>query len=146
VLPSQVELASSGNVDAAARLFDFVKADTADEKMSAWLSEQLAVVATDAPQELLLALKSTPEAEREVVIDSLVRGMVKAAQPEAPLWTTLRVTQGAADPALASFARSLEVTLSLKVAQARAPVGVPLNAPATPEPQPITNGATAPGG
>ncbi|MFT3709866.1 MAG: D-alanyl-D-alanine carboxypeptidase/D-alanyl-D-alanine-endopeptidase [Archangium sp.] len=145
VLPSLVELAASGNVDAAARLFDFVKVDASDEKMSAWLSEQLAVVATDAPQELLLALKSTPEADRSVIIDSLVRGMVKAGQPDAPLWGTLRQTQGAADPALASFAKQLEVTLSLKVAEARAPVGSNTT-PVGPQPPPITNTATAPGG
>lgn len=146
VLPSLVELASSGNVDAAARLFDFVKVDASDEKMSAWLSEQLAVVATDAPQELLLALKSTTEADREVVLDALVRGMLKAGQPDAPLWRTLQITQGAADPALASFAKALEVTLSLKVAQARAPVGTTPVGPMTPEPPAITNTATAPGG
>ncbi len=122
VLPSVVELAAAGNVDAAARLFEFVKVDQADERASAWLSEQLAVVATDAPQELLLALKSTPEADRAPVIDSLVRGLVKAAQPDAPLWATLRQNEGAADPSMAAFAKSLEATLSLKIAEARVPV------------------------
>ena len=146
VLPSLVELASAGNVDAAARLFEFVRVDAADERASAWLSEQLAVVATDAPQELLLALKSIPEAERGPVIDSLVRGLVKAAQPEAPLWSVLRQSQGAADPSMVSFARSLETTLSLKIAEARAPgvapvVTVPVNTG-----QPASGNTAAPGG
>jgi D-alanyl-D-alanine carboxypeptidase/D-alanyl-D-alanine-endopeptidase (penicillin-binding protein 4) len=148
VLPSLVELASAGNVDAASRLFDFVRVDASDERASAWLSEQLAVVATDAPQELLLALKSTPEAERAVVIDSLVRGLVKAAQPEAPLWGVLRQSQGAADPTMVMFAKGLETTLSLKIAEAKAPalaptvVTVPVNSD-----QPSSNTtATVPGG
>ncbi len=136
VLPSLVELASAGNVDAASRLFEFVRVDASDERASAWLSEQLAVVATDAPQELLLALKSTPENERAVVIDCLVRGLVKAAQPEAPLWGVLRQSQGAADPTMVMFAKGLETTLSLKIAEAKAPGAapvliVPVNADAT---------------
>ncbi len=147
VLPSLVELASAGNVDAASRLFEFVRVDAADERSSAWLSEQLAVVATDAPQELLLALKSTPEADRGPVIDSLVRGLVKAAQPEAPLWGVLRQSQGAADPSMVSFAKRLETTLSVKIAEARAPGAPPVVTVPLPAAQPIsgTIGA-APGG
>lgn len=147
VLPSLVELASAGNVDAASRLFEFVRVDASDEHASAWLSEQLAVVATDAPQELLLALKSTPEAERGVVLDSLVRGLVKAAQPEAPLWGVLRLSQGAADPSMVAFARGLETTLSLKIAEAKAP-GAPavVTVPASTGTPTSGNTATAPGG
>ncbi len=147
VLPSLVELAAAGNVDAAARLFEFVRVDASDERSSAWLSEQLAVVATDAPQELLLALKSTPEADRGVIIDSLVRGLVKAAQPEAPLWGVLRQAQGAADPSMAVFARGLEATLSQKVAEARAP-GAPtlVTVPPAAAPPVSGNAAPAPGG
>lgn len=147
VLPSLVELASAGNVDATSRLFEFVRVDAADDRSSEWLSEQLAVVATDAPQELLLALKASAEGDRVVVIDSLVRGMVKAAQPEAPLWGVLRQSQGAADPTMVSFARALEATLSQKIAEAKAPgapavVAVP---PLTPQPSSGTT-TTAPGG
>jgi D-alanyl-D-alanine carboxypeptidase/D-alanyl-D-alanine-endopeptidase (penicillin-binding protein 4) len=149
VLPSLVELASAGNVDAAARLFDFVKVDAADERSSAWLSEQLAVVATDAPQELLLALKSVPESDRAPIVDSLVRGLVKAAQPEAPLWAVLRQQQGAADPSMVTFARGLEATLSMKIAEARAPSATPVvtvpPAGATGAPTSGSTGA-APGG
>jgi D-alanyl-D-alanine carboxypeptidase/D-alanyl-D-alanine-endopeptidase (penicillin-binding protein 4) len=147
VLPSLVELASAGNVDAASRLFDFVRVDASDDHASAWLSEQLAVVATDAPQELLLALKSTPEADRAVIIDCLVRGLVKAAQPEAPLWGVLRQSQGAADPSMVMFARGLETTLSTKIAEAKAP-GVPAVV-AVPEISPQPSSATTapvPGG
>ena len=147
VLPSLVELASAGNVDAAARLFEFVRVDASDERASAWLSEQLAVVATDAPQEILLALKSTAENDRPVVIDCLVRGMVKAAQPEAPLWGVLRQSQGAADPSMVAFAKALEATLSLKIAEAKAP-GAPAMVAVPPlSPQPSSSStSSAPGG
>ena len=146
VLPSLVELASAGNVDAAARLFEFVRVDAADERASAWLSEQLAMVATDAPQELLLALKSTPEADRGPVIDSLVRGLLKAAQPEAPLWSVLRQSQGAADPSMVAFAKSLETTLSLKIAEARAPGVAPIVTGPVNTGQPSSGTTAAPGG
>ncbi len=129
VVPSLVELAAAGNVEAAGRLLEFVRADVADEHAAEWFAEQLAVVATDAPQELLLALKAASPAEREVGIDALVRGLVKAAQPDAPLWGTLRQAQGAVDPALAAFSRSLEVTLSQKIAQARAPASTLADGP-----------------
>jgi D-alanyl-D-alanine carboxypeptidase/D-alanyl-D-alanine-endopeptidase (penicillin-binding protein 4) len=113
VLPSLVELACAGNVDAATRLFEFVRASESDVKASDWLSEQLAVVAMDA----------------------LVRGLVKAAQPDAPLWPALREAQGSVDPTMATFARALEATLSQKIAEARAPSSL-VAAPASPTPQP----------
>lgn len=146
VVPSVIELASAGNVEAAARLFDFVKADQADETQSAWLSEQLTVVAADAPQELLLALKNATDADRSIVLDSLVKGLVKVGQPEAPLWSVLKKAQGAADPAMVAFAKQLETTLSLKIAEARAPAPLP-PAPRVQPQAPVTgSSATAPGG
>jgi D-alanyl-D-alanine carboxypeptidase/D-alanyl-D-alanine-endopeptidase (penicillin-binding protein 4) len=148
VLPSLVELASAGNVDAAARLFEFVRASESDAPSSAWLAEQLAIVATDAPQELLLALKSAPKADRDAAIDALVQGLVKAAQPDAPLWPTLREAQGSPDPTTVAFAKELEVTLSQKIAEARAPAPV-VAAPApgdTPAPLPVEPPVPAPGG
>lgn len=148
VLSSLVELASAGNVDAAGRLLEFARAASSDEHASQWMAEQLAVVATDAPQELLLALKTAPEAERAVGIDELVRGLVKAAQPDAPLWPTLKQAQGSADPTTADFARALEVTLSQKIAEAKAPGVTPVaTAPAQPQPPPTTgNTQPVPGG
>lgn len=145
VLPSLIELASSGNVEAVTRLFDFVKADLSDERASAWLSEQLAIVANDAPGELVLALNKVPEGEQAPLVDALVRGLVKAGQPEAPLWKTLRETQGAADPRLATFARRFEETLSVKVAEAHAPQLIPTVTPAPPAAPPSAS-TTAPGG
>ncbi len=148
VLPSLVEVASTGSVDATTRLFDFVRWAASDELLSAWLSEQVAVVATDAPMEVILALKALPtEAERALAVDSLVHGLVKAAQPSAPLWPMLRTAQGAADPATAEFARGLEATLSQKIAEARAPQAAPVAStppPKAPLPPPAI--APAPGG
>jgi D-alanyl-D-alanine carboxypeptidase/D-alanyl-D-alanine-endopeptidase (penicillin-binding protein 4) len=149
VLPALVELASAGNVDAAARLLEFVRAAGGDEAASAWLAEQLAVVATDAPQELVLALKGAPGAERDAAVDALVIGLVKAAQADAPLWPTLRAAQGSVDPTTAAFARGLESTLSQKIAAARAPTPVATPpAPDTPPAAPASSepGQAAPGG
>jgi D-alanyl-D-alanine carboxypeptidase/D-alanyl-D-alanine-endopeptidase (penicillin-binding protein 4) len=146
LLPSLVELASSGSVDACGRLLEFVRYLAADPSRSAWLAEQLAVVATDAPQELLSAMKATREPDRAPVIDSLVAGLVKAAQPQAPLWPTLRAVQGSADPTMAQFARELEVTLSQKIAEAHAPASLPVAFTPAPAALPPTPTSTTPGG
>ncbi|MEW6430907.1 MAG: D-alanyl-D-alanine carboxypeptidase/D-alanyl-D-alanine-endopeptidase [Myxococcota bacterium] len=149
VLPSLVELASAGSVDAAARLFEFVRASGSDARASAWLSEQLAVVATDAPQELLLALKSSPQEARDAAVDSLVAGLVKAAQPDAPLWPKLREAQGSPDPTMVAFAKALEATLSQKIAEARAPpavIAAPSSPADTPESVPAEPPEPTPGG
>jgi D-alanyl-D-alanine carboxypeptidase/D-alanyl-D-alanine-endopeptidase (penicillin-binding protein 4) len=140
VLPSLVELAASGNVEATNRLFEFVRVDAADERASAWLAEQLAVIATDAPQELLVALKSAAEPDRAAAVDALVLGLVKAARADAPLWSALRQAQGAADPSMVAFSKSLEVTLSQKIAQARAPGAAFADRPADSTPPASTPG------
>lgn len=146
VLPSLVELASTGSVDACARLLEFTRFSAADEGLSAWLAEQLAVVATDAPSELLQALKSATEADRSVGIEALVHGLVKASQPNAPLWPTLRNAQGSPDPNMAEFARGLEATLSQKIAEARAPQAAPVASTPPPPAAPPVAVPPTPGG
>jgi D-alanyl-D-alanine carboxypeptidase/D-alanyl-D-alanine-endopeptidase (penicillin-binding protein 4) len=135
VLPGLVELAASGQLDAVARLFEFVRYTASDELTSAYLSEQLAVVAHDAPLELMTALRTCPETDRTATLDALVSGLVKQGQADAPLWAALKTAQGSVDPGMAAFAKTLEVTLSQKIAQAKAPKSepavMPVQAPAT---------------
>jgi len=142
LVPSLVELASTGSVEACARLLELVRLCAPDEGLSAWLAENLAVIASDAPDELVAALKAMPEKERPLAIDALVAGLVKAAQPNTPWWPALRAAQGQADPSIAEFARVLEETMSQKVAASRAPVAPAVGAPATPSP----TSQVAPGG
>ncbi|MCU0700429.1 MAG: D-alanyl-D-alanine carboxypeptidase/D-alanyl-D-alanine-endopeptidase [Myxococcaceae bacterium] len=145
VLPSLVELAASGQLEAVTRLFEFVRFSAADELASAYLAEQLAVVAHDAPMELLSALRTCPEADRVAALDALVPGLVRQNQADAPLWETLKSAQGSIDPQLASFARSLEVLLSQRIAEAKSPKPVPtVEAPTPPAPTPFP--AVQPGG
>ena len=125
VLPGLVELAASGQLEAVARLFEFVRFAAADELTSAYLAEQLAVVAHDAPMELVSSLRTCPEADRAAALDALVPGLVRQNQADAPLWDTLKSTQGSIDPQLASFARGLEVLLSQRIAEAKAPRPAP---------------------
>lgn len=147
VLPTLVELGASGNVEACSRLFEFVKYLRTDETRTSWLSEQLAIVANDAPQEVLVALHAVPDAERGAVVDVLVQGLVHAAQPQAPLWPTLRAQQGSADPSMAQFSRELEVDLSQKVAAAHAPTAAATPAPTQPpKPMPPPTTPPTPGG
>lgn len=145
VLPSLVELASTGSVDACARLLDFVRLCAADEGLAAWLAESLAIVANDAPDELLAALKAMPEKEQPAAIDALVSGLVRAAQPNTPWWPALRAAQGRADPSTVEFARTLEETMSQKIAASREPSTPTAGKPAGPS-APSTAGQSAPGG
>lgn len=121
VLPTLVELAASGQVEACARLFEFVRFNASDELSREYLAEQLAVVAHDAPQELLLALRIAPEADRTAALDSLVVGLVRQSQADSPLWAAIKSGQGSVDPAIAAFTKSVEVLLSQRIAEAKAP-------------------------
>jgi len=121
VLSTLVELAASGQVEACARLFEFVRFNASDELSRAYLAEQLAVVAHDAPQELLTALRLAPEVDRSAALDSLVVGLVKQSQADSPLWEAIKTGQGSVDPAVATFTKSVEVLLSQRIAEAKAP-------------------------
>lgn len=121
VLANLVEIAASGHLEAISRLFEFVRFNRSDELAAAALQEQLTVVAHDAPLELLSALRTCPEVDRAAVLEALVLGLVKQSQADAPLWAAIKSSQGSVDPAMASFATSLEVLLSQRIAEARAP-------------------------
>jgi D-alanyl-D-alanine carboxypeptidase/D-alanyl-D-alanine-endopeptidase (penicillin-binding protein 4) len=121
VLATLVELAASGQVEACGRMFEFVRFNASDELSSAFLAEQLAVVAHDAPQEMLTALRAASEADRAAALDSLVAGLVKQSQADAPLWEAIKANQGSVDPAVAAFSKSVEVVLSQRIAEAKAP-------------------------
>ncbi len=141
---SLVELASSGNADAIARLLELVHASRSDEALAPVWAEQLAVVAHDAPQELVATLARTEPATRDDAVDVLAQGLVRAAQPDAPLWSTLKGLAGAPDPKLVEYARALEVQLSQKIAEAHAPPASPA-LPLVPTP-PASTSAPATGG
>lgn len=145
VLPSLVELAASGHLEAVSRLFEFVRFNASDELNAAFLAEQLAVVAHDAPMELLSALRTAAEADRAAALDSLVTGLVKQSQADAPLWAAIKTSQGSVDPTVSSFAKSLEVMLSQRIAEAKAPKPVePIVTPTPATPTPAM--PTSPGG
>lgn len=146
VLPSLVELAASGHPEAVARMFEFVRFNASDELNAAFLAEQLAVVAHDAPMELLSALRHAPEADRAAALDSLVTGLVKQSQADAPLWSALKESQGSVDPATAAFAKSLEVLLSQRIAEAKAPKPAEPPTAVTPTPTDPPTTPTSPGG
>lgn len=140
VLANLVELAASGQTEAIARLFEFARYSASEALGAAFLAEQLAVVAHDAPLELLAALRGAPEADRAAALDGLVTGLVRQSQADAPIWDALRRSQGSVDPSVAAFSKGLEVVLSQRIAEARAPR--PDAAPLSGEPQ--VDGPAAP--
>jgi len=149
---SMVELAASGNAEALARVVELAGAARGDAKAETELAEAMGEVARTAPEELVVSLREAGSAEREATVTLLARGLVQAGDAEHPFWKSLRKQQGATDPALAAFVRTLDSQLSQKVAEAKAPRpldAVQVVAPAvmTPVgPAPSQTAETRPGG
>lgn len=122
LIGSIVELAASGSGEALARLYELTRAASGDEAGELVMQDALATVANEAPLEVLMSLKSAPPADRTSALDALADGMARAAKPEAPLWGQLKALQGSLDPNTVDFARQVEVTLSQRIAEAKAPV------------------------
>jgi D-alanyl-D-alanine carboxypeptidase/D-alanyl-D-alanine-endopeptidase (penicillin-binding protein 4) len=133
-LGSMVELASGGNAEALARVIELAGATGEDAAAQAELAEGLGEVARTAPEELVLALRTAASADRELATTLLARGLVRASEAEHPFWKALRKTLAATDKGLASFARTLEGSLSRKVTEEKAaraaptPVAAPASA------------------
>jgi len=120
-LGSLVELAASGNAEALSRVVELAGASSGDVLAEGEMTEGLGAVARTAPEELVQALRTASDRDRDATTQLLSRGFVQAAESEHPFWKSLRKSMGASDPKLADFARSLEGTLSRQVAEAKAP-------------------------
>ncbi|MBN1207906.1 MAG: D-alanyl-D-alanine carboxypeptidase/D-alanyl-D-alanine-endopeptidase [Myxococcaceae bacterium] len=118
---SMVELAASGNAEALARVVELAGASRGDGQAETELAEALGEVARTAPEELVVALRESQAAERDVAVALLARGLVQVGDAEHPFWKSLRKQLGASDPALVVFVRSLDAALSQKVAEQKAP-------------------------
>lgn len=125
---SLVSLAAAGNQDALGRLFELSRSAPEGADYDA-VAAGLTQVANEASSELLFALSRAPDAERESATTALALGFVKAAIPDAPFWAALKAAQGSPDLRVVDFARGLEVALSQKIAEARAPAPEPVAAP-----------------
>jgi D-alanyl-D-alanine carboxypeptidase/D-alanyl-D-alanine-endopeptidase (penicillin-binding protein 4) len=145
-----VELAAEGNSEALGRLLELTRASAGDEGMEKELSMALAEVARTAPDELLRVLRNAAPADRDTAVNLMARGLVQAADAEHPFWPALRKAMGAVEPGLSAFARQLDGTLSVRIAQEKAPkgtvlTGVPVE-PAKPATPPSSTAETRPGG
>jgi len=118
---SIVELSAAGSGEALARLYELVRASNGDEVSERAMADALAVVVNEAPRELVLSLKAAPTVDRDATLESLADGLTRAAKPDAPLWQTLKDLQGSPDANTVDFAKMVEVTLSQKIAEAKAP-------------------------
>jgi D-alanyl-D-alanine carboxypeptidase/D-alanyl-D-alanine-endopeptidase (penicillin-binding protein 4) len=140
LIGSVVELAAIGNSEALMRLFELTRASSGDEAAEKSLADALTTVANEAPQETLLALKAASSADRDAAVEGLAEGLARARKPDAPLWNQLKELQGSPDSNTVDFARHIEVTLSQKIAEAKAPAsddaGNPTKAGASAQPTP----------
>lgn len=143
---SVVELAATGSGEALSRLYELTRAASGDELAEKAMADALATVADEAPLELLLSLKAAPPVDRAATLEALAEGMARAAKPDAPLWTQLKQLQGSLDPNTVDFARLVEVTLSQKIAEAKAPATSDGGLSSTSKPPSVINTQPAPGG
>ncbi len=120
-LGSMVELAASGNAEALSRIVELSGASLGDAGSESEMVEGLGAVARTAPEELVQALRSASAKDREVATSLLARGLVQAGEAEHPFWKALKKSLGSTDTKAAEFARSLEGSLSRKVAEEKAP-------------------------
>lgn len=120
---SVIDLAASGNTEAIARLVDLARAAQSDDRASNELAEAFTDVAKTAPEELLISLKGAQPGDRELVIGLLAVGLNGAADANHPFWPALKKAMGSLDPAVSTFAKSLEGALSVKIAEQKAPKG-----------------------
>ncbi|HZA13673.1 MAG TPA: D-alanyl-D-alanine carboxypeptidase/D-alanyl-D-alanine-endopeptidase [Myxococcaceae bacterium] len=118
---SVVDLAAEGNLDALSRVVELSRAAQGDPAAQTELAEALGEVSRTAAGELLLALRSAATADREAATALLARGLVEAADPEHAFWSELKRSMGAVDVDFATFAREMEVALSKRIAEEKAP-------------------------
>ncbi len=121
LVQSLTELGASGNTEAIGRLCELSRASAADDEAGPVLADALATVANESPFETLMVLRGFSTADRESQLEELAQGLVRAAQPDAPLWAELKALQGSPEPSVVDFARSVEVFLSQRIAEAKAP-------------------------
>jgi len=139
-----VEVAAQGNAEALSKLLELVRPSASDAGAEKEISSALSEVGRTAPEELLLALRHSPAPDREAAVAMLARGLVRAADADHPFWPALKKSMGALDPAAAAFAKQVDATLSLKIAEEKAPRPVASGAAtATPRDAPAE---TRPGG
>jgi len=149
---SMVELAAGGNAEALSRVVELAGASRGDGQAESELAEALGEVARTAPEELVVALREAGTGERDVAVSLLARGLVQVGDADHPFWKSLRKQLGASDPALVTFVRNLDATLSQKVAEQkapRAPDSVEASAPGSAAPVgpgPSRTAETRPGG
>ncbi len=122
---SLVELAAAGNAEALSRVVELSGAAKDDAEAQTSMAEALGEVSRTAPEELVVALRGASATDRDAATVLLARGLVQAGEADHPFWKSLRKSLGATDPALAAFARTLDATLSQKVAEQKAPPALP---------------------
>ncbi|MFN0061610.1 MAG: D-alanyl-D-alanine carboxypeptidase/D-alanyl-D-alanine-endopeptidase [Myxococcaceae bacterium] len=119
-----IALAAEGHPEALSRLVELARLVEGDAEAQADYEEALSEVARTAGYELVAAFRDAVSLDRDAALRLLARGLVKTQDPDHPFWPSIRKMRGALDPSLASFAKSLEEALSLRIAQEKSPVTV----------------------
>jgi D-alanyl-D-alanine carboxypeptidase/D-alanyl-D-alanine-endopeptidase (penicillin-binding protein 4) len=115
-VPSIIELAAQGQLEAISRVVDLCRTTEANEQARGEISSSIAEVAKTAPRELVVVLKSTAPPERSAALARLAEGLSQAGGAEHPFWPALRSIQ-TSDSELAAFAKELQGALTIRPGQ-----------------------------
>jgi D-alanyl-D-alanine carboxypeptidase/D-alanyl-D-alanine-endopeptidase (penicillin-binding protein 4) len=139
---SLTALAAEGNGEAQTRLLELARAAGGDGTAQSTVATSLADVARAAPDELLISLRAAPAKDRDAALVLLARGVAQQQDPDHPLWPAVRKLMASTDPDTAAYGRSLDTTLSQRMAAEKVPLAPPgpgsagaavgLNPPAVP--------------
>jgi D-alanyl-D-alanine carboxypeptidase/D-alanyl-D-alanine-endopeptidase (penicillin-binding protein 4) len=139
---SLTSLAAEGNGEALARLVELARASNGDAASQKTVAASLADVARTAPDELLVALRAAPSADRDAAVGLLAKGVAEQQDADHPLWPAVRKVMASTDATVAAFGKELEATLSQRMAAEKAPRVVQAGGAAVPPP--VVQPAVAP--
>jgi D-alanyl-D-alanine carboxypeptidase/D-alanyl-D-alanine-endopeptidase (penicillin-binding protein 4) len=131
VLASVLRLSGEGNLEALARLLEIAATARDDEGLRAELTDPLTEIARNAPDELISSMRSAQESGAQMALDLLAKGLARSPG-EHPFPAALKRAEAAADPALASFAKSLDEGLQVRMAAEKTPPAEPKASPTRP--------------
>ncbi len=113
-----VEAASAGSADAVARLFELSRSSAADPLTSALLAEQLAVVASEAPNETFTALQKLTVPFRDAAVETLARGFLRSPTAQTPFVNALKKNGESTEASVSTAATELLRSVNSKIAGA----------------------------
>jgi D-alanyl-D-alanine carboxypeptidase/D-alanyl-D-alanine-endopeptidase (penicillin-binding protein 4) len=146
VVGALLDVAAEGSAEALARTVELAPLVQAEPALKTTLADGLEQISRNAPDELLVVLRSSPADASRAALELLVQGVAASTEPlESPFPRALETAERSKDAELAAFAKATQATYESALAQAKAaPKVAPATAPA-PTPGAVAQPAKAEG-